>query len=542
VNRAALREYEHSPLATAERLDPDAPGGENTSVSVRRRVFWGTLIASVFLSFDMTIVNVALPQIQGDLGGGIESAQWVTSVYALTYGIMLIPSGRLIDLIGSRRVFIGGLLLDIVASAVAGASTTPTMLIGARALQGVGAAAIAPAGSAMIARVYAKGQRGAVYGIIGAALGAAAGIGPAVGGLVIQALDWRWVFFMNVPFGLVAMTLMWLAPRTLDPPKAGAVDLNPVGTLLFAASVLGVNVALIESGRHELIPFGLVALTVSAMAGYLMARHERNRAEPIIQFSLLKNRVVAGCVAAKFAINFCYFGTLLYLVLYLQGTLGFSPFVTGLFLLPGSLAAVLLSPWVGKKVEGTNPKYFMVAGLGAIAFSMFLYSLFDSTTSVFWHLMPAILLNGIGFAIVSAPTRIAPIDAVEPDMRGRVSSMLSTAGKLASGFGVAFTAGLFHRFKVPNATRAVEARDLSGTQFTADDIAKCLGVDDLTTHLGGLEKSDALLASHFGKVQAAIDQTFVWTFQDVALATGLVAAVFTLMVWLLFRGQRESSR
>ncbi|MEL7208546.1 MAG: MFS transporter, partial [Actinomycetota bacterium] len=497
----------------------------------RRVVLGGVVLGSMAISLDLTIVNVALPSIRADLGGDIETIQWVASLYSLAFAVFLVPAGRLVDLIGPRRTFLIGAGTYAAASLLAGAAPDDLVLILARIPQGVGAALIGPAGIALTTRLYAEDERGPVFGIVGAALGLTAGIGPLVGGLLTDTVGWRAIFLVNVPVLLSAMAVVRRAPADRDADTDRTVDLDLGGTALFGLAVLGIELALIEVNRLGVWPFGVIGICVSVLAGLALRRSDRRRDVPLIDVDLLRDRDVRACMLAKFVLGFAYSGMTLYLVLYMQGTLGLSAVQTGLVLMPAALIGVVLSPTIGRLAETDAARPLAVAGLACTAVALYVLALLDSASSVFWHLLPGLLLVGLGFAFTSIPTRVIPLDSFPESLHGRISGLSSMTGKLAGGFGVAVAALIFHQRSTPRAADAIESTDTGG--LSVADIVGCLAVDDLATHVERSVKSLSDVSR--SALTVVIEDTYVTVLGDIFVILGTVAAIGAVIVWRLLR-------
>ena len=545
--RDAVRSlHEDHPLHAAgyvQAADSSESGGAPAEPLIRvtdrerKRALTGVAFGVVAITLDLTIITVALPQIRADLGGDIETIQWVASLYSLSYAVFLIPSGRLVDLVGPRRMMFVGSLIYAAASLLAGLAPDDAVLIVARVPQGLGASMVAPASAALVAHLYDEGRRGAVIGLLGGLLGVASGIAPLIGGVLTDAVTWRAIFLVNVPTIAVALLLLRRLPREIDGDRHGPLDLDLGGTALFGASVLGVNLALIESGRLGFWPWGVAMLALAALAGVGLWRHDRRRTAPILDIGLLRDRVIAGSLVAKVLVGFAYYGGLLYLTLFLQGTLGMSAAAAGAVLLPSAAAGIFISPWVGKRVEGRHPRPFMMLGLGLTAFAMLLLTLLDAESSVFWHLLPGMVVVGIGTAVVSVSGRVAPTDRVEPERQGSVNGLISTAGKLASGFGVSFAALVFHARAAERAQEAIDADRAVGVGL--QDVVDALAVNDLRGHLH--DRFPALGDGDLAGIVQVVEDTFLHTLGDVLLALGALTAIGAAAVWWLLGDARATT-
>ncbi|MCP4434581.1 MAG: MFS transporter [Actinomycetia bacterium] len=542
---AAVQMHEDHPLQAAGYVRAtEAPENGGASPEplpeitdrVRKTAYAGICFGVIAVSLDLTIINVALPQIRADLGGDIETVQWVASLYSLAYAVFLIPAGRLVDMVGPRRIMITGSLIYAGASLIAGMAPTDVVLIAARVPQGLGASMVAPASAALIAHLYDEGRRGAAFGALGGLLGVSAGVAPLIGGILTDAVSWRAIFLINIPATIISLLLLRGVPASVDGEHEGRVDLDLPGTVLLGVSVLAINLALIESGRAGFWPWGVAMLAVAVVAAGVLWRAERERPVPIVDIGLLRDRVIAGSLVAKMLVGFSFYGALLYLTLYLQGTLGLSAVQTGAVLLPSAAVGVFLSPWIGKRVEGRRARPFIMVGLALTAMAQFLLALLDSESSVFWHLMPGMVTVGIGYAFVSVAGRVAPTDRVRPEKQGRVSGLLSMGGKLAGGLGVSFSALVFHALSAENASDALSA---GGAGVSISEVVSCLAVDDLHKHID--EVFPDLGPSSITKLLEVIENTFLATLGDLLMVLGLVIVVGSIAVWWMLGNERAAS-
>ena len=328
---------------------------------------WWTLLvvclAIFMLLLDITIVNVALPSIQNDLGSSFEDLQWVVDAYALALAALLLASGSIADLLGRRRVFVAGLLLFVASSLLCGLAGSPTMLNVARGLQGIGGAMMFATSLALIAQEFAPHERGTAFGIWGATTGFAVAVGPLVGGVLTDGLGWEWIFLVNVPIGLLtaAITVARVPESERDPNAridwAGVADLQrrPLlpGAWRSSAATTRAGPALRSS---LLLAAALVLMVVFAAV-------ELRRSQPMLDLHLFRKPAFTGAQIVAFTLHASMFSMFLYIVLYMQNVLGYSPLETGVRFLPISVLSFLAAPIAGKLAERFPVRAFLGAGL-----------------------------------------------------------------------------------------------------------------------------------------------------------------------------------
>jgi DHA2 family methylenomycin A resistance protein-like MFS transporter len=410
---------------------------------------------SGLVGLDATVVSVALPAIRNDLGGGSATIEWVASSYALTYAVTLLLAGRVVDRIGAGRTFLAGTAVYVAAALLGAAAVSPWMLIGGRGIQGVGAGIVSPAGLVLVTRAFGAERRGYAIGLMGMLIGAFSAVGPLVGGTFTDTIGWRAIFVTHAALAIAAAGLVAHTVRREPGSASGGVELRLRPVLLLATVVLAIQICIVEGHRvgwPVLVGAGIVAVS----AALALRRVERGRADKVVDFSLLRLPPVAASAISKSVVSFAFFGNLFYLTLFLQASAGYSAFETGLILLPSSIAGVLASPLVGKVVDRVGATRVMAAGVAIVSAGLFALVLIDAGSSIAFHLAPALLLNGIGFATVSVSAKTAPLAAVPGELHGRVTSLVSFVSRVASGFGVTFATGVFHVLSDTGIERALD--------------------------------------------------------------------------------------
>src|SRR5829696_1299073 len=365
---------------------------------------WWTLgvvsVATFMLLLDITVVNTALPAIQRDLGGSFTDLQWVIDAYALSLAALVLTAGSLADRLGRRRVFAAGLAVFSVASFLAALSPDPTFLNVSRALQGVGGAIMFAVSLALVAQEFKSGsERGMAMGIYGATIGIAVAIGPLVGGLLTDGLGWESVFLINVPIGLLAIAVTyWKVAESRDP---NATRVDWAGLLAFSTALFMFVLALVrgnDEGWGSPTIVSLFAGSAALLAAF--AAIEQRVKEPMLPLSLFRRRAFAGVQLAAFAVSGSLFALFLYLTLYLQSFLGYSPVEAGVRYLPITLASFFVAPLAGMALARMQARYLMSGGLALVGIGVGLMSGLDMSSD--WTaLLAGFLLSGVGVGLLN---------------------------------------------------------------------------------------------------------------------------------------------
>jgi EmrB/QacA subfamily drug resistance transporter len=427
---------------------------DNAGHPRRWRALAVSQIAAFMALLDVSIVNVALPSIKRDLGASPMTVQWVVSGYALTFGLALVPAGRLGDTFGRRRMFLIGLSAFVVTSALTGAAPTLDLLIVARLLQGVAGGILIPQNSGLIQELFQGAERGRAFGILGATVGLATAAGPVIGGLILAVFTgpdgWRWVFYVNVPIGLVALLLaMRFVPALARGDGGRRLHLDLVGSLLLGGGVLSLLLPLVQSetgGVSRLWP--LFALAVLLFAGFAWweLRTVRRGRQPLLDPRLART---AGYPAGT-AIGFFYFmgftGIWLVLALFLQDGLGYSPLRSGLTVTPFALGVAASAAVAGRLVPRVG-RWLTVFGLTAtvvgLATTGFLLR-YSSPDTTHWVTVGPLLLAGLGGGMVTAPNLTLSLERVPVPMAGAAGGALQTAQRIGGAIGTALLATIFY--------------------------------------------------------------------------------------------------
>src|SRR4051812_11876716 len=401
---------------------------------------WWTLAAVSFglfmIMLDNTVVNVALPSIQQDLGLKISELEWVVTGYALTFGALMLSGGKLADRYGRRLIFVVGLVIFTGSSLACALATGPEFLITARVVQGVGAALMNPSTLSIITATFPPRQRGTAIGIWAGVSALALAIGPLVGGLLTEHISWSWVFYINVPVGIVAIVAAYaFIDESRDTSHEQKLDVP--GLVTSAVGLLALTYALIESNNYGwtspriLVSFALAAVMLVAFV--LLERHQRL---PMLDLSLFRNLTFTGANSAMLPVGLAVFGIFFYVSLFVQQVLGYSPVQAGATFLPMTVLVILVAPQAGRAADRFGARWLVGVGLTLMAVSLLLYTRVN-VGSTFWNLLPALIVGGFGMSLAMAPTTAAAMSAVSVDKAGVGSAVLNSMRQVGGSLGIA---------------------------------------------------------------------------------------------------------
>jgi EmrB/QacA subfamily drug resistance transporter len=401
---------------------------------------WWTLAAVAFglfmIMLDNTVVNVALPSIERDLHVSISSLEWVVTAYALTFAALLITGGKLGDLFGRRRIFIVGIAIFTLSSLACGLAPSAGFLIGARAVQGVGAALMNPASLSIITATFPPRERGQAIGIWAGVSAMALAIGPLIGGLIVDNINWNWIFFINIPVGVVGIVVSQLVIKeSRDTSHEQSIDLP--GLITSSAGLFALTYGLIEGNRHGWTSPEIVGL-FSAAAALLVAfvLLERYQRLPMLDLSLFRIGSFTGSNIVAMLVSLGMFGVFFFVSLYIQNILGWTPTQAGASFLPMTILIILIAPIAGKLSDRIGSRWLMGGGMTLVSISLLLYQRVG-LHSTFWTLLPAMLLGGAGIAMTMSPMTAAAMGSVPVDKAGVGSGVLNSFRQLGGSLGIA---------------------------------------------------------------------------------------------------------
>src|SRR5438067_1708065 len=357
---------------------------------------------------DLTIVNVAIPSIVDDLHASLDQILWVLNGYSLMYAVLLITSGRLGDIFGPRNMFVAGVVVFTVASALSGLAQDPTQLILARGAQGLGAAILAPQGLPIMTTIFPPDRRGGVFAIYGGLAGLAVLAGPIVGGFIVTNFGWRWIFYVNLPVGLLVVALALALVPDLRPGRRHRLDL--AGVALATAGLFGVVFGLIEGQRYDWGVVGgfvtipeIIAAGVVLLAGFLYYQARRQGSEPLLPFAVFKDRNFTLMTFVMAAMGFAILGLYLPLTIYMQSVLGLSAIDAGLTIALQPLAMIVSSGVASGLVQKVNGKYLLIPGLLALAAGSGYIDWAAHADSSRWEFAPGLILSGLVMGCIWTP-------------------------------------------------------------------------------------------------------------------------------------------
>jgi EmrB/QacA subfamily drug resistance transporter len=430
---------------------------------VRARLFapenrqWWTLAAVAFglfmIMLDNTVVNVALPTIREDLGITISQLEWVVNGYALTFGVLLLTGGKLADLLGRRLIFIVGLGIFAASSLACGLAENAELLVGARVVQGVGAALMNPATLSIITATFPPARRGMAIGIWAGVSALALAIGPLVGGVITQHVGWSWIFFINVPIGVLGIAA---ARAFIDESRDTSHEqrLDPAGLVTSAVGLFALTYALIETNHHSWTSgriIGLFSIAAIALAAFVVL--ELRQRIPMLDLSLFRDPTFAGANTAMMLVGLAMFGVFFFVSIYLQNVLGFSATEAGATFLPMTVLIILVAPQVGRLSDRLGQRWFVAGGLTLVSLSLLLFTRLD-VDSTFWTALPGLLVGGLGMGMAMTTMTAAAMGSVPVDKAGVGSAVINSMRQVGGSLGIAVMGALLAtQFDVNRPTR-----------------------------------------------------------------------------------------
>ncbi|MFA1545063.1 DHA2 family efflux MFS transporter permease subunit [Actinomadura chokoriensis] len=397
-----------------------------------------TLSLGFFMTLlDLTIVNIAIPSMTDKLDASLDQVLWVVNAYVLVLAVLLITAGRLGDLWGKKNLFIAGVAVFTLSSLVCGIAQDPAQLIAARGVQGLGAALLMPQTMSIIIQVFPPERRGAALGVWGAVAGVSTIAGPTVGGLLVTSLDWRWIFFVNLPIGILVLALA--VPILPGHTRTVRHRFDVVGVLLASAALFCVTFALTEGQKFEWNEgiWGLIIAGLALFAVFVVQQRNRQDGEPLVPFSLFKDRnfTVLNLVGA--AVSIGMIGMFLPMTIYLQSVLGYSALKAGLVMAPTSLVSMFLAPAAGRLSDRIGGKFILMGGLTLYGLGL-MWIVIAAQVGTDWKAFtPALVVTGIGIGGVFAPMATEATRNVPPRLAGAASGVNNTIRQVGSVLGSA---------------------------------------------------------------------------------------------------------
>jgi EmrB/QacA subfamily drug resistance transporter len=414
------------------------------SSSTNRSRTWTLLIVSIGLFMvvlDNLVINVALPSIHRQLGASIQALEWTVNAYVLSYAVLLLTGAAIGDRLGRKRMFAAGIGLFTISSAAAAVAPTIGLLIAARAVQGVGAAIATPLTLTLLADAFPPERRGLALGVWSGISGIAVALGPLVGGAVIQLANWHWIFWINVPIGLV---LVPLALARLGESHGPARKLDLTGLALSSTGLFGIVFGLI---RSQTLGWTSTEVLVSLIAGAVLiaafVRYELTVEDPMLPMRFFAKRSFAVTNVVSLSMYFGMFGSIFFLSQFLQNVLGNSPLQAGVKLLAWTGASLIVSPLAGVFSERIGSRPFMVVGLALQAAALGWIALVAGVDTSYASMVGAFVLGGTGMALVFAPAANAVLASVKTDETGQASGATNSIRELGGVLGIAVLSTVF---------------------------------------------------------------------------------------------------
>jgi EmrB/QacA subfamily drug resistance transporter len=414
-------------------------------VSDANRRWWtlaGACMGLFVLMLDSTVINVALPDMASDLDATTAGLQWVMNAYLLVVAAFVVSAGRAGDILGRRRVFVTGMVVFAAGSVVAATSGVEAVLIGGRVLQGLGAAALLGLSLALVSAVFPDDERARALGIWAGVSALALGVGPVVGGGLVEAVSWRWLFWLNLPFCLLGVVLVLVSTaEQRDETASRRIDIP--GVITVGGGLAAIVIALVEGkqwGWTSAATLGVAAIGLALLASFWFIEHRV--AAPIIEFDLFRNGPYLGASAAGFCLVGCYWALMFLQPQYLQSDLGHSALAAGVLILPVTAPMIALSPLGGRLSALLGVRALMTLGMALGTVGLIVLAQVD-TSSGYALLFPGYLLFGIALGCVYAPMSTAAMTAMPNAKAGIAAGVLAMNRVLAGAITLAATGAVF---------------------------------------------------------------------------------------------------
>jgi EmrB/QacA subfamily drug resistance transporter len=408
-------------------------------ITEANRRWWalGALAVSLFMiMLDNTVVSLALPTIQSDLDASLTQLEWVVNAYTLVFAVVLLTGGKLADFLGRRLIFVVGLVVFTGSSLACGLAGSGEFLIGARGVQGIGAALMLPATLSIITATFTAKERGVAIGIWAAVSGAALAIGPMIGGVLVQHAGWGWIFFINIPVGVIGiLATLKIVPESRD--MSGEQHLDVPGLVTSAISIFALNFALIQGNDYgwgsARIVISFVAAALFLLAFFVVEVRQRL---PMLDLSLFRNRTFTGANVNGLLMFVALFTYIIFFSIYLQTVLGYSAVQAGATFLVSSLALMVVAPLAGGLAEKIGARLPMTIGMALFGVAMIGFSRLDESSN-FWDVAPWLLVGGVGFGAIMPPMTAVILESADVDKAGVASGVMQVFRQLGGGLGVA---------------------------------------------------------------------------------------------------------
>ena len=432
-------------MAEAEVVDDgeDAEASASASASSRPRVRALVLAssASFLVTLDLLIVTTALDTVREDLGAPISTLQWVLTAYSVTFACLLLTGAALGDRFGRRRMFAVGVALFVAGSAMAAVSGSIGALIAARVVQGAGGALVLPVGLAIVSSVFPPERRGRAIGILEGIEGMAVIAGPLLGGLIAAHLSWQWIFWINVPIGLVVIPLVL---TSLEESYGRDETLDGRGLVLATAAAFGLVWGLVRGNEVGWTSPQIVgALVAGVLAGVLFVWWEARAEEPMLPMWFFGSRRFSAGLAASFLLLASLYSCVFFIAQFLQIGLGHGPLVAGLMLLPWTATLLLVAPAAGALADRVGERPILIVGLTLQAAGVAWLAFVAEAGASYWAVLGPFLVAGVGCSMAVPVTQVAVVGAVDPDEVGKAAGANNMFQELGGALGIAVTVAVF---------------------------------------------------------------------------------------------------
>jgi EmrB/QacA subfamily drug resistance transporter len=468
------------------------------------------------LLLDVTIVNVALRTIQKDLDASFSDLQWVVDAYALTLASFLLVSGSLSDIFGRKRVFLSGIVIFTLGSLSCGLAEHPLVLNLSRGFQGIGAAAMFATALALLAQEFRGKERGTAFGIWGAVTGAGVAVGPLVGGVLTDHFGWESIFFVNIPVGVLALAMtIWKVQDTHEARAGSRVDW--IGFITFSVALFSLIYALVRGGAEGWSSgsiIGALVLAAVLLTAFVIAELKQDR--PMLDFTLFKKPTFIGASAAAFTLSASIFSSFLYITLYFQNILPYTPTETGVRFLPTTVTSFVVAAMAGKASAHLSVKGLLTAGLATIAVGMFLMGYMVHTDSSWTAILVGLTIAGFGVGLTNPPLASTAVSVVPPQQGGMASGINSTFRQMGIATGVAGLGAIFQHVITSDVVGQLKATMGSGAAH---------GIADAVTSGVAPSSSDPLVATVMADAFVHGLNVISYVAAGVALAGALICLV-----------------
>jgi EmrB/QacA subfamily drug resistance transporter len=418
--------------------------GTATSARARPGLAVVVLVTSLpmfMATLDNLVVTFALPVIRNELGASLETLQWVVNAYTLSFATLLLTASALGDRLGRRKVFVTGIAVFTIASAGSALATDAAMLIVARAVQGAAAAAIMPLSLTLVAAAVKPGQRPIAIGIWGGIGGLGVALGPLIGGAIVEGLDWQWIFWLNVPIGLIVLPLVLTLLRESHGPDRA---LDPLGLVLTGAGVLAVVWAIVQTDENG---WGSASALTSLIAGVALLgvflTWQRRAATPLLPLRLFRSRAFVASNGASVAYSFGTFGAVFLLAQFFQVVQGYSPLEAGIRTMPWTIAPMIVAPIAGLLTTRIGSRTLVTSGMMLQAAALAWIAAVSTADVAYGTLVPPFVVAGVGLGLSLAPLSTAVLASVPEGDHGKASGANSTLRELGVALGIAVLSAVF---------------------------------------------------------------------------------------------------